>query len=163
MLTADRLRELLGYDPATGKFIWRVNLRGRWARKGAIAGTLRADGRRQICLDQIIYLTGPLAFLWMTGRRPTKLIDHINLDRDDDRWSNLREANHSQNGANSRDRPSGTPFKGVTWDRERQKYQGRIKINYRNLFLGRFDTPQAAHAAYVAAAKQQFGEFAREA
>jgi hypothetical protein len=97
----------------------------------------------------------------MTGKWPRKLVDHRNCINSDDRWRNLRPANHSQNGANSHDRPSLVPLKGVTWDRNRNKYAARIRVNYRTINLGRFDQPEAAHAAYVAAADKHFGEFAR--
>jgi hypothetical protein len=154
-LTATRLRKLLDYDPATGEFTWRVNRRGRGGRIGERAGTL-SRGRWQVCLDGVIYLTSRLAVLWMTGRWPKNLVDHRNCNKSDDRWENLREADFSENGANSRRRGA---FKGVTWTRG--KYQAQIKVGYKNIYLGRFAAPETAHAAYVAAAEKHFGEFAR--
>jgi hypothetical protein len=160
MLTAKRLHELIEYQPNTGIFTWRVNRRGRGGRKGERAGTLRRDGRWQICIDGKLYMANALAVLWMTGRWPRRLVDHRNCIKGDDRWRNLREANYSQNGANSHARTNvGT--KGVTWDRARGKYAARIKVNYRTINLGRFDRADHAHAAYVAAAEKHFGEFAR--
>src|ERR1700740_3455440 len=126
MLTAKRLRELLDYDPATGMFTWLINRQGRGARKGGEAGTINGDGYRQITIDQVIYPCARLAVLWMTGSWPKRLVDHRNLIKSDDRWRNLRQATHSQNGANSADRPSGVVFKGVTRDRARGKYAARI-------------------------------------
>lgn len=161
MLTEARLRELFDYNPATGEFIRRVSRRGRNCRAGDQAGTIHRRGFRQIHIDRKFYPAARLAVLWMIGRWPQRLVDHINLNPSDDRWSNLREANHSQNGANSRDRPSKIPFKGVTWDRNRGKYAARIRVNYRTINLGRFDNAETAHAAYVAAAEKHFGEFAR--
>jgi hypothetical protein len=156
-----RLRALLDYDPKTGRFTWRRNGLGRFMRKGAIAGTLRKNGYRQICIDQTIYMAGRLAIFWMTGEWPPEVSDHINRAPDDNRWSNLRPATMSQNGANSIDRLSGVPLKGVTWDKRVGQYQAQIRVNYRNVFLGRFDRAEDAHAAYVAAAKHYFGDFAR--
>lgn len=97
----------------------------------------------------------------MTGRWPKVTVDHINCIKADDRWCNLREATHSQNGANQHDRKSRVPFKGVTWVSRDKNYQAAIRINYRTITLGRFDTPEAAHAAYRKAARKHFGEFAR--
>jgi hypothetical protein len=158
-LTATRLRVLLSYRPRTGEFIWLIDRRGRFARSGTIAGTVTSKGYRQICIDGKLYGAGPLAVLWMTGRWPRRLVDHRNGIKGDNRWTNLRQANHSQNGANSADRPSAAPLKGVTPDRG--KYAARIRVNYRTINLGRFETPRAAHAAYVTAARQHFGEYAR--
>jgi hypothetical protein len=147
-LTAERLRDLLDYNPETGVFTWRVNRPGRFGRVGAV----RSDGPRQICIDQQIILTGRLAHLWMTGRWPKLPIDHKNLDPADDRWSNLREATYSQNGANSGDRYSGVDLKGVSWDRARRKYAAKIRVNYQTINLGRFESAREAHDAYAAAA-----------
>jgi len=154
-LTASRLRAVLHYEPNTGVFTWLVDGRGRFQRKGARAGTINR-GYRVICIDHALYQSARLAVLWMTGRWPRKLVDHRNCIRDDDRWINLREANHSQNGANSRARKG---CKGVI--HTRGKYEARIKVNYRNIYLGRFDSAERAHAVYAAAAEKHFGEFAR--
>jgi hypothetical protein len=156
-LTAEWLREVLAYDPLTGAFTWLVNRRGRFARKGMRAGTLTCRGYRQICVDCRLYDAGPLAVLWMTGQWPDRLVDHRNLNKGDDRWKNLREANHSQNGANARGR--GPLPKGVT--RDRSKFVAHIRVNYRTLYLGTFNTAKAAHARYCKAAVEHFGEFAR--
>jgi hypothetical protein len=45
--------------------------------------------------------------------------------------------------------------------KKERKYKGQIKKNYRNYFLGHFETPQEAHEAYAAAASERFGELAR--
>lgn len=156
---ADRLRELLDYDYESGQFTWRVDRRGRFARAGVVAGTLtKKDGRNQICVDGRIYLASRLAVLWMTGRWPARLVDHRNLTPADDSWKNLRDADHSQNGANSRGRSG---VKGVVFTKG--AYQANIRVKYKNIYLGRFSTSEAAHAAYVAAARQHFGDFARGA
>jgi HNH endonuclease/AP2 domain len=154
-LSQGRLRKLLDYDPVTGIFTWRVNGRGRYKRAGARAGTIKKRGHRQICIDCVIYMAGPLAVLWMTGRWPKKIVDHANGIADDDRWSNIREANHSQNGSNSRE------LKGVTYSKRDDRWRAAIKVNYRLINLGRFDSAHDAHAAYLAAARKHFGEFAR--
>jgi hypothetical protein len=135
-----------------------VTLRGRGAKKGAIAGATNGNGYRQIKIDQVLYPIGRLAVLYMTGRWPKQLVDHRNCIKADNRWSNLREATSSQNGANSLRKT-----KGAVWDKSRGQYVARIRVNYRQIWLGRFDTAKAAHAAYVTAAKRYFGDFARSA
>jgi AP2 domain/HNH endonuclease len=167
MITAKRLRELLDYDSATGVFTWRVD-KGR-VRVGDRAGSVSrrkksANGltyqRRFIKVDQINYTSSRLAWLYTTRKWPREMVDHKNCDALDDSWENLREASHAQNGANQRNRRQ-VPFKGVSWQKDCGKFMAHIRVNYRKINLGRFNTAEAAHAAYIAAAKQYFGEFAR--
>jgi hypothetical protein len=93
LLMAEELRALLSYGQADGVFTWLVKP-GKRAR--AIAGNLYR-GYRRIKIGPRFYAAHRLAWLWMTGEWPAAEIDHINMDRDDNRWCNLREASHSQN------------------------------------------------------------------
>ena len=87
---------------------------------------------------------------------------HISSDRSDNREANLREADRSQNmrnrGATKR---NSTGLKGVCWDAGKRKWLAQIKVDGRNKHLGRYDTPEEAHAAYIQAAMREHGEFAR--
>jgi hypothetical protein len=154
-LTADRLHELLDYDPLTGVFLWKVS-RGR-IRAGAVAGTINTSGYRQIRMDGRAYLADRLAWLFMTADWPPGLVDHRDRDTDNNRWSNLRVCNHSQNAANSLRKKAG--LKGVA--RRGRRFCAAIKVNGKHLHLGHYDTPEDAHAAYLTAAISHFGEFAR--
>ena len=89
-------------------------------------------------------------------------VDHKNLSKADNRRDNLRAATNSQNQANrpvSKNNSSG--YKGVSFHAGTGRWQARIGVNRKRLFLGRFDTPEAAHEAYVQAAQRYFGEFSR--
>lgn len=89
-------------------------------------------------------------------------VDHINGDRLDNRRSNLRLANQQQNSANMRRRANNkVGVKGVVWDKARRKWAAFIKVNYKSIGLGRFDTKAEAANAYAVAAKKHFGTFAR--
>lgn len=88
-------------------------------------------------------------------------VDHRSRNKLDNRKTNLRFCNHSQNGANQEIRVSnGTGFKGVVWDKARNKYRAQIQVNQRMKNLGRFSTPEEAAAAYDRAAITAWGEFA---
>ena len=89
VLTAERLRELLNYDPLTGVFSWRVNGRGR-SGVGTVAG---GSNHKRIAIDKKEYFVHRLAWLYVHGCWPTEDIDHINGDPSDNRIANLREAN----------------------------------------------------------------------
>lgn len=90
------------------------------------------------------------------------LVDHVDGDGLNNRRSNLRAASRSQNAMNSgahRDNASG--YKGVSWLSHRQKWTAWICADGQRNYLGVFDTPEAAHAAYAAAAQKLHGSFAR--
>ena len=158
-LNATRLREVLAYDPETGIFTWIIKP-GNLPLVGARAGWREKDGSARIMVDRHRYFSHRLAWLWMTGEWPPSLIDHKDTDRSNNRWKNLRLATQSQNLGNSkRPRNNMSGFKGVR--RVNGRWHARIKVGYVEKHLGYFDTPEDAHAAYCAAAKQHFGEFAR--
>lgn len=159
-LTFERASEALAYDPATGIFTWKISRRGRGARAGVPAGTLDQRGRHVIGLDGKKHHASRLAHLLMTGAHPLNLIDHINGDCADDRWCNLREATDQQNQANRR-ATARSGLKGAHYWPSRNKWRAFITVNQRQRSLGIFNTAEEANAAYFAAAKEAFGEFAR--
>lgn len=163
MITQDRLRELLNYDPETGLFTWKAITSNR-VRIGQVAGTALFNGYIQIKLDGAFYKAHRLAWLYVYGVWPADDLDHLNRDRKDNRIANLREATRSQNTANKGARVgSVTGLKGVRFHRTRAKYQSRITVNYKEIHLGYFDNAEAAHEAYRVASEKFFGEFARTA
>lgn len=162
--TVDRLKELLVYDPDTGIFTRRCD-HGRHDcfKKGQKAGTLSAkNGYILIGIDLKQYMAHRLAWLYVYGNWPSKWIDHINGDRADNRVVNLRDVDKQENQANSRKyRSNSSGKKGVCWHKQHKKFRAYIAPNRRQKHLGLFDTAEEAHAAYVEAAKQLFGKFAR--
>lgn len=102
------------------------------------------------------YLAHRLAWLFVHGQWPDAEIDHKNGDRTDNRLCNLRCVTRQHNLMNQR-RPRSnntTGYLGVCVDRERGAFQARVQVSGRAHHLGRFDTPEAAHAAYVAAKRR---------
>lgn len=92
------------------------------------------------------------------------IVDHINGDGLDNRLCNLRLATNRQNVRNSRRRSDNkSGFKGVSWDGQRSAWKALIHVDGKRVFLGRYDTPEEAHAAYCEAANELHGEFARTA
>jgi hypothetical protein len=101
MLTAERLRELLDYDPETGRFIWRKDHpTAKHIKAGSVAGTKNGRGYWVIGVAGAKYVAHRLAWLYVTGEWPAHLVDHENGDRLDNRFANLREATDSQNNFN---------------------------------------------------------------
>jgi hypothetical protein len=159
-LTFERASALLSYDAETGAFHWKVSRRGRHARPGAKAGTLDRRGRWVIAVDGKRHHASRLAFLLTTQRHPAEMIDHKNGDCSDDRWSNLREATPQQNQAN-RKATAASGLKGAHYWAARGKWRAFIKVDQKQRSLGVFETAEAAHAAYCAAATEAFGAYAR--
>ena len=149
-----------GYDaiidaadvPLVEGFNWTANVGPRLVY--AVRWVRLADGKwRAIGLHRTI-LDAP----------DERQVDHVNSNGLDNRRSNLRLATASQNQHNQRRRCDNTSgFKGVYWHKERAKWRARIKLIGHHKHLGYFDTPEAAHAAYVEAANRFHGEFARGA
>lgn len=160
LVTAERLREVLRYDPDTGRFTWLVR-QGRQS-PGKPAGCVTPSGYVIAAVDGQHYRAHRLAWLYMTGAWPAAFIDHKNRDRADNRWANLREATKSQNGANQAPR-SAHGFKGATYNKRQGRWVAQAKINGKPVYLGYHDTPEEAHEAYMAAMTAHFGEFARAA
>jgi hypothetical protein len=160
-LIAERLREILSYNPETGVFTWLVSTSNR-VRVGSVAGTMQNRGYQQMTVDNRRYLAHRLVWLYVHGEWPPTDIDHINGVRNDNRLANLRLATNTQNQANSRKRADNTSgFKGVCWDARDHKWKAHLHVNGRQRHLGYFDCPAAAHRAYLAAAEKLHGEFAR--
>jgi HNH endonuclease/AP2 domain len=164
IVTAERLRELLGCDPETGLLIWKMNRQGPGARAGEVAGCKDPQGYIKIGIDGRMYLAHRLIWLHIYGAWPDGELDHINHDPSDNRIENLRLATNSQNMANRPAQINNTSgFKGTTFHKQRRKWQAQITVNKKVLHLGLFKTPEAAHAAYVLATQALHGEFARAA
>ena len=159
-LTRARLRELLRYDPQTGEFRWRKRSGARYGPPGAPAS--RHQDARYIRIDGRAYTEHQLAWFYVTGRWARPTIDHRDGDVTNNRWNNLRRATVSQNNANRRrPRNNTSGYKGVYRASKPGQWCAQIGVNGRMKHLGTFSAPQAAHAAYVAAARKHYGEFAR--
>ncbi len=163
-LTAERLREVFHYSPETGA-LTRLVRTAFHTRVGEIAGWTNTDGYRHVRIDRVVYKVHRIAFLYMTGEWPKDAVDHIDGDRANNKWSNLRPATSSQNQANSRANKSSSLPKGVRLYRKNspRPFGTSIRCNGRIHWLGYFATADEAAAAYIAKAKELFGEFARAA
>jgi hypothetical protein len=144
ILTQERLKMLLNYDPETGVFTYAAP-RPK-VRVGAVAGHTHAGhGYRQIKLDGRLYLAHRLAWLYVYGRWPDDILDHIDRDRTNNRLANLRPSNKYLNRQNSKIQHNSTSgVKGVTWNVTHQKWHARISLEGRRYHVGWFQTIEAA-------------------
>jgi hypothetical protein len=157
-LTAERLREVLRYAPATGRFFWRVRLGG--AAPGREAGRPRPTGYSVISVDGIFTYAHRLAWLYVHGRHPDGVIDHINGDPSDNRIANLRDCTQGENRRNTRSRAI-SGFKGVYRSKKKlDRWYARIVLNKKPLYLGSYGSAQDAADMYDRAARHCHGQFA---
>lgn len=141
MLTQNRLRQVLNYDPETGVFRFA---KGR--RKGQTVGTVHdARGFLKVSIDGQSHLLHRLAWLWMTGAMPRWNVEHINGDHGDNRWANLREGERSQKRQYRAPRREPTASRGV-W-KVAISFEALVAVQGVTINLGAFETMDEAAAA----------------
>jgi hypothetical protein len=172
-MTKIQLMDLASYDPETGNFTWKQRPRNlfksaqahsSWNTRyaGKNAGNVRTDGYVSIRIFTQSYLAHRLAWLYMTGNWPAEMIDHEDGVRNNNKWGNLRTATPSQNGYNTGPHINNkSGFKGVYRYRDSVRWQASIRTDKGRKWLGIYDTPEEAHAAYAKATKLHHGEFGR--
>jgi hypothetical protein len=150
----------LNYDHETGLFTWKINKKGP-AKAGHRAGAVHSRGYITIRINGHDYLAHRLAWFIQYGTlNEYDQIDHINLDRKDNRIVNLRKATHAENCRNTKVRShSFSKLKGAHYHKVRKKYRARITIDKKQIWLGYFNTAEEAHAAYKEASLKLHGNF----
>jgi HNH endonuclease len=165
------VQRLLRYDAATGEFAWlrrpremfrnEQNFRS-WNTRyaGRIAGNISPTGHRMIAIGHTQYRAHRLVWLYMHGETVPEVIDHVDHNKLNNRFTNLRAASKAENGANAR-RPtnSTTGIKGVAIFKGR--FRARVVLHGKEHHLGYFDTMEEAAKARFEAASRLHGAFAR--
>jgi hypothetical protein len=153
MLTQQQLKEHLFYDPNTGIFI-REKTSGRH-KKGNLLGTVNIKGYVVIRIQDKLHLAHRLAWLYVYGKFPSDVLDHINRNKTDNRIDNLREIYAGQNSENTLiSKANRSGLKGVGWYAPSKKWRSKITVNRKTVHLGHFDNKEDAHLAYCYAAKK---------
>jgi hypothetical protein len=158
VVPVDLLRKLVDYDPKTGVLTWKPRPIEMFERRRLglawntrYAGTLalnHADrGYRSGSICGVKVYAHRAAFALLTGRWPEN-VDHINGDQGDNRAENLREVDHATNLRNTKrrvDNRSGAS--GVFWNTRERKWEARIRVGQRDIYLGRYDDLEQAKSA----------------
>lgn len=167
------IKSRIDYNPDTGEFVWKErtrkeyphdNFRTTWNKKhaGKVVGHVMKNGYRDISVDHMRFTAHRLAWFFVTGYFPKEDIDHVNRDRDDNRFCNLREATRSQNLRNASlrsDNKSGV--KGVSFDKKSGRWSVRMWNNDRIYqYLGAYDTLDEAKDVAERKRREFHGDFA---
>ena len=139
MITQTYLKEIFDYNPDTGVFT-RLISTTNCVKVGDIAGCVNKNhGYRAISVKNKLYLAHRLAWLYMTGEWPKDQIDHINHDRVDNRWVNLRKATRQENGKNmSMSKRNTSGVTGVCWAKVESKWFAQIMVDSKTIGLSYF-------------------------
>jgi hypothetical protein len=155
MLTQERLKEVVYYDPHTGIFTWIKRVSNRISI-GQVVGYKEKTGYIQIRILCGSYRAHRLAWLYVYGNLPKDQIDHVNGIRTDNRICNLREATHQQNCQNLHKALPGSSsgLLGAWFAKRENKWTSQITLNGKRKWIGYYNTPEEAHEAYIQAKRK---------
>ena len=157
-ITQNYLKEIFDYKD--GNLLWKIKKSNR-VKVGDIVGSKNNEGYIQTNLNGGRYKVHRLIWMWHYGFFP-ELIDHIDHNPSNNKIENLRIATQAENFRNRPKQSNNTSgFKGVSFHKDRKKFQAKIKINGKQIYLGLFQSAKEAHDVYCLAAKQHHAEFWR--
>ena len=140
------LRELFSYDPETGAVTRN--------KTGAQVGYRNVgDGYLRFSLNRSVMKVHRLAWKLQTGEEPPQEIDHVNQDKTDNRWCNLRAAEPRENQANKK-YPKQRYLKGA-----RRTPYGAWYASCHGEHIGMASSEEHAHELYKKHHAKKYGEF----
>jgi len=149
----EELRNLFSYSLITGNLYWTANGKDKSFTGKLVGASLSGKGYKRVSINGISFRQHRIIWCWVTGFDPGDLeIDHVDGQRVNNAWHNLRLADRSQNCKNRRG------IKG--WVMVNGKYRAHITVGGKMQILGNYHTVEEARAAYAKAAKSIHGEFA---
>ena len=141
-----QLLENIHYDPETGIFTW-IKQKAQRTKIGSIAGKKDNKGYVQLTYDYKNYSAHRLAWFYVYKEFPSKALDHINRNKEDNRISNLREVSSAENSQNR-------SSKGYWLQKAPNIWRSKIVVNNKTIYLGLFKTEEEAREAYVKAKRE---------
>ena len=153
MITSERLKESFAYNPETGLF---TRIKKGNKPIGHVSGVVdTSTGYVRLGIGNKVFHAHRLAVLYMTGNYPEKHIevDHINRNRSDNRWENLRITDSTGNNMNLSKRKDNTSgHTGISYINN--KFWARIQLRRKTINLGYYATLEEAVEARQFAEKQ---------
>ena len=156
-LTQELLQSLFNYKD--GKLFWKINRTNR-VHIGDEAGFIHPNGYKHIRINNKNHRTHRLIFLYHYGYLP-QFLDHIDQDKLNNKIKNLREVTRVQNGMNRKSyKNTSSKYKGVSWNKQNQRWVSYITINKKRKHLGSFINETDAAKTYNKAAIKYHCEYA---
>ena len=161
MITHQRLLEVVQYDKSTGIFTTKITRRGSPAK--SIIGSIGKRGYLNVVIDYKYYSLHRLAWFYVTGKWPIDQIDHIDRNKCNNKWENLREATGSENSRNigiSSRNTSG--IKGVHWNESHKRWCAKVHLHSKRHHIGYFKNIEDAQKAVSKKRNELHGIFANQ-
>ncbi len=159
ILTQEYLKSILDYNLDTGIFTWKVNKAQR-TKIGDVAGWL-SNGYTKIEINNNSYNAHRLAWLYVYGKLPENLVDHIDGNRSNNKISNLRESTYQTNSQNYKTpKTNKSGVKNVSWYKSMNKWVVSISVKKIKKTIGYFDNLEFAELVAIEARNKYRGEFA---
>jgi hypothetical protein len=148
-ITQEYLKHFFHYDPDTGVFARIRRIKPHTQNKTAdcyrIPTAKTLNGYLQVGICGKLKIVHRLIFVYMEGVEPEEDVDHINGDRSDNRWENLRKVSRRENLRNAglrTDNNSGVI--GVCFSKSHNKWIANISSDSKRINIGNFDTKEEA-------------------
>jgi hypothetical protein len=156
--TFEEVKNSIDYDPLSGTFFRKSKIK---SKNGKPAGYIDG-GYLLIKINGKKITAARIAWILQTGEWPTKIIDHINGNKLDNRFVNLREATPAQNSQNRKIPIHNTSgITGVSWNKDKKKWSVQIKASNKGIWFGYFASKEEAIAVRHAAEIKYFGDYVR--
>lgn len=154
-MTKTELQKYFIYNPETGEFI-RTSSNGNASKPGYISGSKsEKNAYLRVSINNKRYSNHRLAWLYMTGNWPKYQIDHINGNKKDNRWINLREVTNAENSRNQKKQHNNSGITGVY--KNGNRWSARLTFNGKEINLGNYKTKiAAAYARHIGNMKYGF-------
>lgn len=155
----------LSYCENTGSFTWIGKYKTSNVNIGDVAGSIDGNGYRVIRLMDSIYQAHRLVFLFVGDTLPdAKLeVDHINGNKDDNRYCNLRLVTRSQNQMNRKTNINNkSGMRGVSWKKVYNKWCVQLGYQSKLYFYGYYSDLDEAKEVASKARKELHGEYYNE-
>lgn len=150
------LLSVLAYNEDSGEVYFTFPLKSR--NGSFIEVRTKPTGYKSITYCGFRFFVHRLIFL-LKGLPEPLIVDHVNQDKSDNRWVNLRSVNKRQNNTNQglrKDNTSG--YKGVYYHKDNKSWMSRISLNGKMVYLGSYPSVEEAANAYDKAVSTYHGE-----
>lgn len=137
-ISHEELLSLVKYNPETGEFF----------KNGKIFGAYEKNGYYRVSINGKRYQAHVLAIFYMTKKWPDKnnVVDHINGDTSDCRYSNIREISKSMNALNRKSNDG--KLRGIRRKKGYKNWETTITIDNKRIHIGMFKTEEEANFAW---------------